>query len=83
MPGYKVRHFLNNMKQNSEQIDIDKLLTVEQVASILHVGQATVRRLVKKLQIPIVQVSEKMYRFRSEDVAEWVKKGGVNGQTKS
>lgn len=52
----------------------NKLLTVNEVASILRVSNMTVYRLVKSGQIPAIRVG-KNYRIKESDVNEYLSKG--------
>jgi excisionase family DNA binding protein len=52
----------------------NKLLTVNEVASILRVSNMTVYRLVKSGQIPAIRVG-KNYRIKESDVNKYLTKG--------
>lgn len=52
----------------------NKLLTVNEVASILRVSNMTVYRLVKSGQIAAIRVG-KNYRIKESDVNEYLSKG--------
>jgi excisionase family DNA binding protein len=52
----------------------NKLLTVNEVASILRVSNMTVYRLVKGGQIPAIRVG-KNYRIKESDVNKYLTKG--------
>lgn len=52
----------------------NKLLTVNEVASILRVSNMTVYRLVKSGQIPAIRVG-KNYRIKESDVNKYLSRG--------
>jgi len=52
----------------------NKLLTVNEVASILRVSNMTVYRLVKSGQIPAIRVG-KNYRIKESDVNDYLSRG--------
>lgn len=45
-----------------------KLLTTNEIAEKLNVHPATVRRMVKRKQIPYIKLSDKEFRFQLEPV---------------
>jgi excisionase family DNA binding protein len=54
----------------------NKLLTVNEVASILRVSNMTVYRLLKSGQIPAIRVG-KNYRIKESDVNDYLSRGGT------
>ena len=54
----------------------NKLLTVNEVATILRVSNMTVYRLVKSKQIPAIRVG-KNYRIKETDVEEYLDRGST------
>jgi excisionase family DNA binding protein len=56
-----------------------RVLTVRQVAELLHCHPSTIYRLVKQRQIPVLKLA-KDYRFARADVLNWI--AGLEG-TKS
>lgn len=53
-----------------------KLLTTIELAEYLQVHPETIRRMVKRGQIPVVKLSEREYRFDFEKVMETLENKG-------
>lgn len=71
---------MNTNKQVNEPID--RLLTVEEVAYLLHVHHSTVRRWEKSGAIQSYRVGPKgAVRFKTKEISEFVDKAANSGKT--
>lgn len=52
---------------------LDKLMTVDEVATYLRVNPMTVYRLVNRGALPGIKVAD-MWRFKEHDLAAWLEK---------
>lgn len=48
------------------------LMTAAEVAELLQVEEGTVKQWVKAKRIPVVRLSERLYRFRRSDIEAWL-----------
>ncbi|MDQ7827305.1 MAG: helix-turn-helix domain-containing protein [Candidatus Eremiobacteraeota bacterium] len=56
---------------------MDKLMTAQEVADLLQVNKSSIYKLVKEEGLQAVKVTNK-WRFRKEDVEEWMKKKEIH-----
>ena len=56
----------------------EELMTEQEVADLLRVGLSTVKRLRVAGKGPrYVRISERVYRYKRQDVLEWIEQGGA------
>jgi len=58
------------MKPKPDRVDLDAVMTVEQVASYLHCSPTTIYRLLKKKAIPAFRLGSD-WRFNRESIDQW------------
>jgi excisionase family DNA binding protein len=54
------------------------LLTAHEVADVLGVGLRTIRRMVRRGELPIVRIGRRSIRFRPEDIKALIERGYVS-----
>jgi excisionase family DNA binding protein len=56
-----------------------ELMTEQEVADLLRVGLSTVKRLRASGKGPrYIRISERVYRYKRQDVVEWMEQGGTD-----
>jgi excisionase family DNA binding protein len=63
-----------------EALPMTKLLTTDEVASLLSVKPSTIRKWVHLEQIPVVRLGRAV-RFRPDKIEEWVKAKSISEKT--
>jgi excisionase family DNA binding protein len=59
---------------NSQQIETDNLLTIQQAAEILRLSVPTIYGLVSRSQIPCMKKGKRLY-FSTKELTDWIKTG--------
>ena len=53
------------MTQNQE------LMTIEELAKLLKVSTRTIRRVIKRRELPVIRIG-RQFRFRRQDIDDWL-----------
>lgn len=65
---------LLSRSNESQQTEVDKLLTIQEAASFLHLSVPTLYGYVSKTLIPVSKQGKRLY-FSKQELTEWVKAG--------
>jgi len=69
-----LERLLLSTRSEVPQPDSDKLLTIKEIAEVLHLTVPTIYGLVQRREIPVCKKGKRLYFSRAE-VIEWIKTG--------
>lgn len=65
------------------ETNIEKLLTVNEVAEILDLKPARIYELCREKAVPFVLIGQRQYRFSKKSLLNWIENGGNQNESEA